>query len=164
MASYIFLTIYTIINIEAIVNRIWLLIIIPNSIEYSIMILLIIYVSRINMMIQRMLTRRSNGSIGYFPTYTIGTIVAAQIREAMERDLEDLAGYTSGKSLSTIKEWLKAKIHRWGATYPPKQLIKMAIGIDIEPTSYITYLQKKYIEKKNLFKAFRMITRNFFNT
>jgi len=89
----------------------------------------------------------SNGSIGYFPTYTIGTIVAAQVREAMERDLGDLAGYISGKSLSIIKEWLKAKIHRWGATYPPKQLIKMAIGTDIEPTSYITYLHKKYIEK-----------------
>ncbi|MEM4971820.1 MAG: carboxypeptidase M32, partial [Sulfolobales archaeon] len=89
----------------------------------------------------------SNGSIGYFPTYTIGTIVAAQIREAVERDLGDLADHISRKNLNTIREWLREKIHRWGATYPPKHLIKIATGKDIEPKSYIKYLQRKYLER-----------------
>jgi carboxypeptidase Taq len=87
----------------------------------------------------------SSGAIGYFPTYTIGTIVAAQIRDAIEKDLGDLSSHISRKNLNIVKQWLKEKIHRWGATYPPKQLVKMAIGKDIDPTSYILYLEKKYL-------------------
>jgi len=89
----------------------------------------------------------SNGSVGYFPTYTIGTIAAAQIKIAMERDLGGIYDYVSRKDLEPIKRWLREKIHRWGATYPPKQLVEMATGSDIDPTYFISYLEKKYLER-----------------
>jgi carboxypeptidase Taq len=89
----------------------------------------------------------SQGSVGYFPTYTLGTIIAAQLRDAMEKDLGSLYNYISTPNLAPIREWLRIKIHRWGSTYAPKELLKRSLGIDIDPTSYLSYLEKKYITK-----------------
>ncbi len=88
----------------------------------------------------------SGGSIGYFPTYTIGTIVAAQIKHAMESDLGPLSEVISSKKFDSIKTWLREKIHRWGSTYDPKTLMKKSLGEELNPERYIEYLESKYIK------------------
>jgi len=89
----------------------------------------------------------SNGSIGYFPTYSLGTIVAAQIRDAMDRDLGGIYGHVSNLNFRAIRGWLGEKIHKWGSTYPPRELLRRFIGRDIDPESYLSYLEGKYIKK-----------------
>ena len=90
----------------------------------------------------------SQGSVGYFPTYTLGTIIAALIRDAMERDLGELSNHIYSHNFTSINEWLRSKIHRWGSTYAPKELLKKSLGIDLDPKSYLSYLERKYIAKK----------------
>ncbi|MGB9830881.1 MAG: carboxypeptidase M32, partial [Fervidicoccus fontis] len=66
----------------------------------------------------------SQGSIGYFPTYSLGTIISAQVGYAIEKDLgKKLGDIIDSRNFAEIKEWLKRKIHRFGATYAPKELI-----------------------------------------
>lgn len=82
----------------------------------------------------------SHGSIGYFPTYTLGNVIAAQIKYAMGF-LEDAVA--SG-DFAKIKEWLRERIHRWGAIYPPKELVRRATGETYNPSYLLKYLEDKY--------------------
>lgn len=87
----------------------------------------------------------SIGSIGYFPTYTIGTVLAAQIKRCLERDL-DLSSLIRRADLDPVKRWLREKIHRYGSVYPPRELIKRSLGEDIDPTAFTAYLERKYLK------------------
>ncbi len=87
----------------------------------------------------------SIGSIGYFPTYTIGTVLAAQIKYALERDNGPLSSLIADRRFDTIRSWLGEKIHQWGSTYPPKTLVVKALGEPLNPQYYIRYLEEKYL-------------------
>jgi len=90
----------------------------------------------------------SYGSIGYFPTYTIGNVVSAQILAVADRELGGLHELVAEARLDRIREYLREKIHQWGSTYPPKVLVEKATGEPVNPEYFNRYLEKKYIEKK----------------
>jgi len=88
----------------------------------------------------------SQGSVGYFPTYTIGNVVATQIRAHILKDIPDFYDNILNLKFNEIKEWLKTKIHKWGSTYTPKELLKRATGEEINPQHFTQYLQEKYLK------------------
>ncbi len=88
----------------------------------------------------------SMGSMGYFPTYSLGNVIAAQVRAAL---LKEYAGFIEdvGKlEFARLREWLRARIHRWGKTYPPKELITKATGEPPTPRYLVEYLEWKYLK------------------
>ena len=86
----------------------------------------------------------SSGLAG-FPAYTIGNIVSAQIKFHAEKELMGLERYIKELEFKPIREYLREKIHRWGATYPPKELVKRILGEEIDPKYLIRYLERKYL-------------------
>ncbi len=88
----------------------------------------------------------SQGSVGYFPTYTIGNVVAAQIRAHILKDIPDFYDHILNLKFNDIKEWLRMKIHKWGSTYMPRELLKRATGEEINPQHFAQYLQEKYLK------------------
>jgi carboxypeptidase Taq len=86
----------------------------------------------------------SMGSIGYFPTYTLGNLVAAQMRHHIMKDM-DLYEAILEKKFSDIKEWQRQKIHQWGSTYAPKDLLRKAFGEEYVADHFIRYLEEKYL-------------------
>jgi len=88
----------------------------------------------------------AQGSIGYFPTYSMGTILAVQIAKKMESEIGKLDERIENKDYGEIKKWLREKIHRWGSVYPPKELIKKALGESIKIEPLITHLENKFRE------------------
>lgn len=86
----------------------------------------------------------SMGSIGYFPTYTLGNIVASSMRHVMEQDIK-LRDRIACGDFKSIQEWQREKIHKYGSTYPPKELLKRALGVDYEPAHLVKYLLEKYL-------------------
>lgn len=54
------------------------------------------------------------GALGYFPTYTLGTMLAAQLWEAMARDLGPLDARVAGGDFAPMLAWLRDKVHRHG--------------------------------------------------
>jgi len=86
----------------------------------------------------------SGGSIGYFPTYTLGNLIATQMKYHMRRDI-DVYNAILNKDFKTIREWQKEKIHRWGSTYPPKELLKKAFNEEYETKYLIKHLEEKYL-------------------
>ena len=88
----------------------------------------------------------SMGSIGYFPTYTLGTVMACQILHKMQKDIGKIDKFISNEEYPTIKEWLKEKIHQYGSIYTPKDLIKKALGEGINSAYYIKHVKEKVKE------------------
>jgi carboxypeptidase Taq len=89
----------------------------------------------------------SMGSIGYFPTYTLGNIVAAMMRKAMAQEAK-LYEKILNKDFAALREWQREKIHRYGAVYPPKELLKRSLGKDYSPEDLVEYLVDKYLKQK----------------
>lgn len=86
----------------------------------------------------------SGGSLGYFPSYALGSAYGAQMLKAMEKDVE-IWGNVSKGDLSAVTSWLKDKIHQYGSLLEPKEVIKNACG-EFDPTAYTDYLVEKYTD------------------
>ena len=86
----------------------------------------------------------SHGSIGYFPTYTLGNIYSAQIWDTYQKVNPDYRQTLENGDLSVIREWLTENIYRYGAIYPPKELLKKVTGQDLNAEYLINHLEKKY--------------------
>lgn len=86
----------------------------------------------------------SMGSIGYFPTYTLGTLLASQIAHYMERDLNGLYEHVTNKDFQKIKDYLREKIHRWGSVYTPKELLLRSFNESYNPEYFVKYLESKF--------------------
>ncbi|MEB3773873.1 MAG: carboxypeptidase M32 [Desulfurococcales archaeon] len=87
----------------------------------------------------------SGGMIGYFPTYTIGTIVSAKLWQAVEEEVGSLGDVIEGDRLGDLRAYLREKIHRWGSTYPPKELLQRSLSWSLEPEPLLRYLEWKYL-------------------
>lgn len=85
----------------------------------------------------------SHGSFGYFPTYTLGNLYAAQFTAEMQKEL-NLEELSKRGELRTILSWLKENIHRYGSLYWPKELVKKVTGKALDPKLFLTYIKNKY--------------------
>ncbi len=86
----------------------------------------------------------SFGGLGYFPTYTLGNLYAAQFMETARRDLTDLdADFRSG-DFSRLKTWLNAQIHRHGQHYRAGRLCERITGRPLDHAPLMRYLREKY--------------------
>jgi carboxypeptidase Taq len=82
----------------------------------------------------------SHGSIGYFPTYTVGNVVAATIYYKHGRIPE----LVSAGDFASIREYLRERVHRWGSVYPPKELLMRSFGETYNAQPLVRYLEGKY--------------------
>ncbi|BAN90582.1 carboxypeptidase [Aeropyrum camini SY1 = JCM 12091] len=86
----------------------------------------------------------SHGSIGYFPTYTLGTVLSAQIKAAIDRSLGGLYRLVEKGELGKVRMFLRENIHRYGSTYPPKELVERGLGEPLNPEYYNQYITEKF--------------------
>ncbi len=89
----------------------------------------------------------SHGSLGYFPTYTLGNIVASMMLRDLNSSGRSLGELIESKDFRGIKEYLKEKVHRWGSTFAPKELLRRAFGKEYSPEDLVEYLEKKYVRR-----------------
>lgn len=88
----------------------------------------------------------SGGYFGYFPTYTLGTLMSVQIFAAAQRDLPGLTGDMAAGRYASLREWLREHIHRHGSRFMPQELLERATGSRLDPQPFITYVEEKYTE------------------
>jgi carboxypeptidase Taq len=86
----------------------------------------------------------SMGGIGYFPTYTLGNLYAAQLMDRARQDLGDLDGDFRHGKFSRLKNWLNEKIHRQGQRYRPRDLCQRICGQPLSHKPLLAYLRKKF--------------------
>ena len=86
----------------------------------------------------------SLGLFGYFPTYTLGNLYAAQFFEAFEKDHSNWKEKIAKGDLRFVREWLHDKIHRFGRQFSPGELCQKTTGKALSQEPYVSYLDKKY--------------------
>ncbi|MEM7189697.1 MAG: carboxypeptidase M32 [Pseudomonadota bacterium] len=86
----------------------------------------------------------SAGLIGYFPTYTLGNLYAAELWAAINDELGDTDTLIRAGDLSPIVDWLRRNIHRRGSILMPTDLIEQAIGHAPSEGALLYYLNEKF--------------------
>ena len=92
----------------------------------------------------------ASGLIGYFPTYTLGNVFAAQLFAAACAELGGLDDQFAAGNFTGLLGWLRDKVHRHGSRYPSAQLIEHATGSPPDPQSFLESLRAKYGELYHL--------------
>ena len=87
----------------------------------------------------------SGGSIGYFPSYAIGSAYGPQLLKKMEEDLGMIWDDVAKGDLTKITGWLREKIHRHASFKKPGDLFRSVCG-EFDASYYTDYLTKKYTE------------------
>ena len=88
----------------------------------------------------------SAGLFGYFPTYTMGTMLSAQLWEAAGRALGDLDAMVLAGDTKPLLEWMRANVHHRGSTVLPSEVIRDATGEDLHHDALMRYLRGKFGE------------------
>lgn len=83
------------------------------------------------------------GNFGYFPTYALGSAIAAQLYHHMNKDFNVEESLQSGTT-AQINAWLKEHVHKYGSSKYPDEILRIATGEDFNPNYYVDYLVKKY--------------------
>ena len=86
----------------------------------------------------------SHGSFGYFPTYSLGNLYAAQFYRAAEGDMPDLTERIARGELLPLRDWLRKNIHRPGMTYRAGELVRHVTGEPLSPDHFLSYVSAKY--------------------
>ncbi len=86
----------------------------------------------------------SSGLMGYFSTYALGNLIAAQLWEKINADIPDLEDQFRRGEFGELLAWMRENIHQHGRKYEPQELVERATGSKIDPAAYMRYLTAKY--------------------
>jgi carboxypeptidase Taq len=86
-----------------------------------------------------------SGGVGYFPTYTLGAIAAAQFKAAMLRDIPTVEQQIAIGDFTVMKTWLREKIWSQGSRYEMQALMVQATGKPLGVEDFKTHLNRRYL-------------------
>jgi carboxypeptidase Taq len=86
----------------------------------------------------------SHGSIGYFPTYSLGSFYAAQFFNRASNDIPTLKSEIEKGNSSSLLHWLRENIHKHGAMYDAEDLCKKVTGEKLNFQYFMEYVKDKY--------------------
>jgi carboxypeptidase Taq len=85
----------------------------------------------------------SGGDIGYFSTYALGNLIAAQLWERARADLPGLDSALATGDGGPLRDWLRSHVHQFGRKLPPRELVARATGGPISVAPFVAYLRGK---------------------
>ncbi len=87
----------------------------------------------------------SIGSMGYFPTYTLGNLNAAQLMRRATQEQPGLQAELAAGQYGTLLGWLREKLHHQGSRYLPQELMQHATGEPTRAQHHLEYLHQKFL-------------------
>lgn len=86
----------------------------------------------------------SESLMGYFPTYALGNLAAAQLWESVTADIPDLDNQIAAGQFDDLHAWLREKVHRHGAKFDTPELLERVTGRPLTAEPYLRYLKTKF--------------------
>jgi len=86
----------------------------------------------------------SQGAFGYFPTYTLGTLTAAQFLEAIQDDLSDLSEQIADGHFAPLLDWLRTHIHQHGRILTAPDLLARTTDASLSADPWLRYVRDKF--------------------
>jgi carboxypeptidase Taq len=90
----------------------------------------------------------AEGLVGYFPTYTLGNLYAAQLFAAAREQLGDLDAQFARGDFGTLLGWLRDRVHRHGRRFTARQLVERATGAPPHWPPLVSALKEKYVDQE----------------
>ncbi|MEE2625191.1 MAG: carboxypeptidase M32, partial [Candidatus Thermoplasmatota archaeon] len=85
----------------------------------------------------------SMGAFGYFPTYTLGNLYAAQLLAVAREDMPDHDENIRRGEFESLLGWMRERVHQRGSILKPAELIEEATGSPPSPDAFVEYLRDK---------------------
>jgi carboxypeptidase Taq len=85
------------------------------------------------------------GSFGYFPSYCLGNMMAAQLWYKVLEEIPGLPENFARGDFSTLLDWLRSQVHRHGKRYDTDELVLKGTGQPLSPHSLLRYLRERYL-------------------
>lgn len=85
------------------------------------------------------------GLIGYFPTYSLGNLIGAQLYYTLRQRYPDFDERVARGEMRFILDWMREHIHRPGKLYSASELIQRATGQPLDPGFFGRYVREKYV-------------------
>ncbi len=92
----------------------------------------------------------SGGSFGYFPSYLLGSIYDGMFLDALEADLGSVDDLLAAGRIGDITHWLNTRIHWYGSTRTPKQVIAAVCDREVSAEPLLRYFTRKYTQVYHL--------------
>ncbi|TDF99539.1 carboxypeptidase M32 [Paenibacillus piri] len=86
----------------------------------------------------------AGGAFGYFPSYALGNMYAAQMMRTIRKELPDFDGLIGAGNLLPIKDWLADKVYRYGKSLTPTEIITSVTGEELNPDYLVQYFEHKF--------------------
>jgi carboxypeptidase Taq len=86
-----------------------------------------------------------DGAWGYFPTYTLGALIAAQLFAALRRGLPDVAERIGRGDFASVIDWLRSHIHSKGSLLSTADLVQEATGMPLGTAAFEQHLRERYV-------------------
>ena len=87
----------------------------------------------------------SAGLLGYFATYTLGNVIAAQLAQTFRAQHASFDADMQRGDFSALLQWLRTNLHQHGRKFEPNELVQRITGGGIDPAPYLGYLEDKYL-------------------
>lgn len=84
------------------------------------------------------------GAFGYFPNYTLGALLAAQLFQAAERAIPKLLGHIEKGDFAPLLGWLREHIHAKASSLPMQALIEEATGARLSSEAFLAHVKRRY--------------------
>jgi carboxypeptidase Taq len=85
------------------------------------------------------------GAIGYFPCYTLGALMAAQLFEALAVAVPDIAEQIGRGEFGALVGWLRRHVHEQGSLPETQELLLQATGRPLMPEPFLAHLERRYL-------------------
>jgi carboxypeptidase Taq len=86
----------------------------------------------------------TRGSLGYFPTYSMGNLIGAQVWATLEREIPGKCELIREGNFAPVLDWLTEKIYSQGRRYEPRDLVLKVTGEPINPAHWLKYATEKF--------------------
>jgi carboxypeptidase Taq len=87
----------------------------------------------------------SLGAFGYFPTYTLGNLNAAQLMDAAAKQVPGLSQELAMGNYGNLLQWLRAKVHGTGQRFTPQEMMQAATGAPTQSEAHLAALRGKFL-------------------
>jgi carboxypeptidase Taq len=88
-----------------------------------------------------------DGGVGYFPSYTLGAMAAAQLMAAARRDVAGLDAALGEGNLTPLIAWLRTNVHAHGNRLGFNDLLRAATGKPLDPADFQKHLTSRYLNE-----------------
>jgi carboxypeptidase Taq len=90
------------------------------------------------------------GSFGYFPSYALGAVMAAQFFDALRESVPDVEQQIARGEFGGLMGWLRQNVHGQGARVSAQELLKQSTGKPLSAAAALRYLESKYLEPESV--------------